>query len=322
MSIGTSGSANSGAMAASSVVDICVPSTVIFEHNFPKAWYYPSAGGADIERKLGRDVDAASIVHEFSKSSVLGSAKHAVPMDTASGDVVATYYSTVDIDGKSATRVEFLDAAGLNDLIMRRTRRPDGFLQKWVSCPGKRNTVVQALWSPHLCIVSKRQNRLPIRDTRQPLFDRCVTYEGHTHQSDEVFVAPHIRWQVQNICGQVVTFLAKTYRIAVKRMVLHFKVDCNSTTWLLYCGSMRFGEHTQLNLAPLYVRHALHEEAEEEVAAQQIVRTLRDGAYESPRRRRSGANVGANSPAVLGSAAASSSDWVARALLQTKPQPP
>ena len=321
--------------------DICVPSTVIFEHNFPKAWYYPGASG-DIERKLGRDVDGPSIVRDF--ASVATSSSDGAPGGKP-GDVVGTYYSVVtDSNGDPATRVEFLDYDGLTDLVMRRTRRPDGFLQRWVSSPGKRNTVVQAIWSQHMCIVTKRQSRLALRDTRHSLFERCVTFEGSAHQAEEVFVAPHVKWQVRLICQQLVAYLHQCHRVAVKRMIAHFKVDCNSVTWFLYCSSLRISsDHTILNLAPLYVRHAFNEVAEEQADADRLKRMLRNDAYEvrSPERHRppsatstqrgrqevnsptspEGKGVSRRKPA-WGGKQATTSDLLIEALLASVPRPP
>lgn len=259
---------------ASATAELCVPSTVVLEHNFPKAWYYNAAGDPhELERKLGRDVDTHLILKDFSESAKSS-------FDEPRGEILATYYSTVDVDGESCTRVEFLDYDGLQEFLLRRTRRPDGVLQKWVSCSGKYNTVVQAVWSPHLCIVTKRQSRVAIRDKRFPLYDRAVTYEGPTHYSNEVFVAPHVKWQVKAICQELVNHLYATQRMAVQRMLLHFKVDHDSNVWLLYCSSMRIADRTQLNLAPRYVRRAGNEEAEERAASNRLAKLLRDEAYE------------------------------------------
>lgn len=285
---------NAAAQSASTLSsNLYVPSTVILEHNFPKAWYYSRSGGAhgsghigdedvfdeaptgDLERKLGRDVDTQLILKDFSDHG-----RYSIE-DPIGGDVVAAYYSTVDVDGEPVTRVEFLDFLGVTELLLRRSRRPDGFLQKWVAPCGKYNTVIQAVWSPHLCRVSKRASRLALKDKRYPLFDRCCTYEGPTHYSNEVFVAPHVQHQVKGICKELVEHLLHTQKMAVQRMVLHFKVDHNSHIWLLYCSSMRVTSNSQLNLAPTYVRRGPNEEADEQLAAAQLAKILRHDAYEN-----------------------------------------
>jgi len=253
------------------VADLCVPSTVVLEHNFPKAWYYNVEGDAhDLERKLGRDVDTHLILKDFRDSAVA----------SAPGDIVAAYYATVDADRDPGTRVEFLDDEQLQEFLLRRTRRPDGFLQKWVNCSSKYNTVIQAVWSPHMCVVRKRQNRFAMRDKRQSMFDRAVTYEGPTHLSDEVFVAPHVQHQIEEICNSLVHCLFVTQRVAIQRVVLHFKVDSASNIWLLYCSSLRVANRTQLNLAPRYVRHTLDETSLAEAANRRLTASLRDEAYE------------------------------------------
>jgi hypothetical protein len=258
------------ASTPSTLTDLCIPSTVVLEHNFPKAWYYNADGDAhDLERKLGRDVDTHLILRDFCDQ---GGAK--------SDGVVACYYSNVESGGVSSTRVEFFDVDGLHEFLLRRTRRPDGFLQKWVPCSSKFNTVIQAIWSPHLCIVRKRQNRSAMRDKRESLFERCVTYEGATHLSEEAFVAPHIQHHVEAICKTLVDTLYASQKLAVHRMVLHFKVDSESSVWLLYCSSMRIGDRTHINLAPNYVRHADDEVSQQQQAARTLTVKLRDEGYE------------------------------------------
>jgi hypothetical protein len=271
---------SSGA-APKPIADLCIPSTVVLEHNFPKAWYYNAEGDAhELERKLGRDVDTHLIVKDFCD----------VQSGTADRDVVASYYATVDVDGQTSTRVEFLDEAGLQEFLLRRTRRPDGFLQKWVPCSSKFNTVIQAVWSPHLCIVRKRQNRTAMRDKRSSLFERAVTYEGPTHLSQEAFVAPHVKFQVEQTCKALVTMLHTSQSLAVQRMVLNFKVDGNSCLWLLHCCSMRIADRTQLNLAPRYVRHSSDEASEVQLQADALRQKLTNEALES-RSPRGGASA-------------------------------
>lgn len=251
------------------IADLCIPSTVVLEHNFPKAWYYNAEGDIhDVERKLGRDVDTHLIQRQFSEK------------ESNDCDIVATYYASIDINGAPATRVEFLDSEALHDFLLRRTRRPDGFVQRWVQCSSPHNTVILAVWSPHLCVIRKRQNNHPMRDHRVSMFDRGVTYEGPTRLSNDVFVAPHVTHQVEAVCQALVKMLHTQHRICVQRIVLHFKVDSGSNLWLLFCSSMRVAEKSQVNLAPTYVRYG----SDDTLAANQhdyeLTQRLRDDAYE------------------------------------------
>ena len=112
---------------------------------------------------------------------------------------------------------------------------------------GKKNSVLQAVWSPHLCMVTKRQNLFSALYTMKTMHERAVTFEGSPFFSEEVYVAPHIHWQVQSICNDIVTNIQSNHRIALHRMVLYFKMDRNSKLWLLWASSIRVQNRTPIN---------------------------------------------------------------------------
>lgn len=341
--------------------EFLIPSTVMFEHNYPKAWYYPtqlhtggkagSGGSWDLERKLGKDIDSASILKQFCPRSAaaleqLRAQDVDVPGDSGVGsggaltggsslvdatlarceelDHVAAYFSTAKSSYQASsntgqqsasatdaghddapshrTVVEYMNEPQLRDFLLRRTQREDGFLQRWVWPNGKHNNVIQAVWTSHMCLVSRRRNKHAVRDTRESMYDRAVTYEGPPHLSEDSYVAPHIRYEIERFCMDLVKYMYHEHRIPMRRMVLHFKVDWNSQIWFLWASSVRVQDKSQINLTIAYVaRHVLEEETRAAHAANQQ-QTAKDSGKTSPvtsPRSASGAKPLGSAPAAV-----------------------
>ena len=51
----------------SSGLNVKIPPTVVYEHNFPKGWYYWCDRKMEIERKVGKEIDTKAINKDFSK---------------------------------------------------------------------------------------------------------------------------------------------------------------------------------------------------------------------------------------------------------------
>eukprot|EP00760_Papus_ankaliazontas_P022890 PhM_4_TR19064/c0_g1_i1/m.54619 len=192
-------------------------------------------GIADIDRRQGKDLDPQ---------------KEFVEMVTDArfepNHVIATYHYIKD----EREHVEHLDVRGLCEFFFRRVERPDGFVQRWVASVGKYTNVIQAVWSPNVCMVTKRSNIHRSNDTRVAMYDRCVTYDGPVHMSDEVAVAAHIKFQVRDLCKSIVEHVSIVEELKVQRLIAYFKVDEGGNLWLLYCGSLRCSTARPLNLNP------------------------------------------------------------------------
>ena len=182
------------ANALSSGLNIKIPATVVYEHNFPKGWYSWSDKKEELERKVGKEIDTKAISREFSKKP-----KNDMWRDL---DVVASYMSKVEDPetGEEHSVVEYFDENELYDFLTKRARRDAGILQKFVTPNGKCNLTIQAVWSPHVTLDEKRQNVHALTDKRFSIFERVVTYEGPTHYSRQAFVAPHIEDQIKKLC--------------------------------------------------------------------------------------------------------------------------
>uniref|UniRef100_A0A7S1HZ55 Uncharacterized protein n=2 Tax=Eutreptiella gymnastica TaxID=73025 RepID=A0A7S1HZ55_9EUGL len=213
-----------------SPVDVKIPSTVIYEHDFPKAWYYYSKSKEETERRVGKEIDTASIVAEFTKK-----ASGAAARDT---DIVA--YWLTQSGGRGSVAAEFFDKEGLKDFLTKRKKRGHGILQKFVAPSGTNNATIQAIWTPYVVLVEKRQNTLSLDDTRQDMASRCVTYEGPVHISRPSFVAPHIEWKVREVCRQLTAHMGNLEQgISLSQMTLYFRVSKDGDLWLLWCSELQ-----------------------------------------------------------------------------------
>eukprot|EP00993_Chasmostoma_nieuportense_P007484 NODE_832_length_1823_cov_24.419811_g778_i0.p1 GENE.NODE_832_length_1823_cov_24.419811_g778_i0~~NODE_832_length_1823_cov_24.419811_g778_i0.p1 ORF type:complete len:557 (+),score=135.79 NODE_832_length_1823_cov_24.419811_g778_i0:59-1729(+) len=227
-------------------LDIRIPTTIVYENNFPKGCYFWTKGRHEpnrLERKVGKEVHDVKFIYSQFCAAAKGQEL----------DIVASYLSSAeDAHGKNHTVVEYFNREELHEFLTKRSRRDQGILQKFVHPLGTHNVTIQAVWSPHIMLVEKRENRFALRDRRYPLFQRAVTYDGPQHYSQEAFVAPHIESEIKSICNRFTDHFYQTEHVAIHRMVLYFKVDPNSELWLLWASSIRIIGKERLDLTPRF----------------------------------------------------------------------
>ena len=142
------------------------------------------------------------------------------------------------------TVVRYFDKAGLRDFLFKEEKSNDGCLQKFVRPKGLFNSMIQAAWSPQMCLLERRVNLCPLLSGRASLQERCCTYEGSEHLSQ---IAPVrgtlLADRVQHLCQELVSHIAATSYLKQKitRMLLNFKTDVEDNVWFLWCASVRVG---------------------------------------------------------------------------------
>lgn len=122
--------------------------------------------------------------------------------------------------------------------------------------------VIQAIWTPRICMVERRVNIHKLNDRRTPVTDKVLTFEGSWKNTQEgesveqalesariashhflhfvVLCSPVVTERVQSVCDSVVRHIADVRHKHVSRMVLKFKIDARDTLWLMECTCMRF----------------------------------------------------------------------------------
>eukprot|EP01006_Ploeotia_vitrea_P015806 TRINITY_DN46148_c0_g1_i1.p1 TRINITY_DN46148_c0_g1~~TRINITY_DN46148_c0_g1_i1.p1 ORF type:complete len:610 (-),score=67.34 TRINITY_DN46148_c0_g1_i1:1194-2990(-) len=222
------------------------PDTIVYDHNFPRGWYTYDQKNKELKKKQGKELDTASICTAFSRVS------------DPNVDIVASYlYSYESEVGEPVTSVEFFTKDDLGDFLNNRKTKKEGILQKFLIPKGLNSSLIQAVWSPRVCIVQRKTNRHAINDKSYSPYERAVTYEGPSHYTDDGICAPKTTAQIKSICTNICVHFQNTEHKNITRMVLYFKVDKNDQVWLLWCGSIRISDRQHqsqmpLNLSPIF----------------------------------------------------------------------
>lgn len=163
----------------------------------------------------------------------------------------------------------------MENFLQRRSKREhgNGILQKFVIPKGSSNSLLQVVWSPHVCLVRRRTNNNRLLDFKHSMYERAVTYEGPSHYSSEVFVAPSLERHVKAACKNIVDHFQRLH-IRVQRMVLFFKTDTANNVWFIYASSVRIADrHRQservsspLNLNPSFAAKELNEQMSTDIS--------------------------------------------------------
>lgn len=217
--------------------NIRLPDTVVYEHNFPRAWYTYDGEAKEINKHPGKMLDAQTIFQHFSKT-------------TEGCDVVAQFLTTCTQDNSSGAQEDgllsyavFFTADTLREFLFSHDRKPDGILQKFVVPKGnttmRKNAQLQVMWSPLVAVVYKRINKHHLGDTNIPVHIRSATFEGDYHLSEMSLVADESKGRLESLCREVVDHVYFTDRKLITRMVLTFKVDDANRPWLMWCSSLR-----------------------------------------------------------------------------------
>eukprot|EP00927_Polykrikos_kofoidii_P032358 TRINITY_DN27599_c0_g1_i1.p1 TRINITY_DN27599_c0_g1~~TRINITY_DN27599_c0_g1_i1.p1 ORF type:complete len:963 (-),score=181.19 TRINITY_DN27599_c0_g1_i1:208-3024(-) len=222
-----------------------IPDTVIFKYNAPSLWYFTSVDGT-IKRKGKAKVNREHIEKEFNRRAS-SSGILAYYVSTEADETVGETEDTNDDEGPSEqvskTTIEYLDREGLHEFLSGRARtRTDGILQKFVEPSGDRNNMVRALWSPKVCLLERRVNRLRLSDTRYDVYERAVTFEGPDVHSEVTPVRGNaLMNKVQQVADSIVEHVAAVThdRVRLSRIALNFKVDDRDRLWLLFASSVR-----------------------------------------------------------------------------------
>nr|CCC90890.1 conserved hypothetical protein [Trypanosoma congolense IL3000] len=215
-----------------------LPDTVVYEHNFPRAWYTYDAEAREINKHPGKMLDAQSIYQHFSRS-------------TSGSEIVAQFLTTCPMDepeslttnGDPISYSEIFTAETLREFLFNKSRKPDGILQKFVVPKGettvRRNAELQVSWSPLITVVYKRTNKHRLDDHRVPVHMRAATFDGDSHLSEFTLVADDTKNRLDLLCREVVDHVYFTDRKLITRMVLHFRIDDDNRAWLLWSSSLR-----------------------------------------------------------------------------------
>eukprot|EP00906_Rhabdomonas_costata_P016542 RCo023729 len=218
-----------------------IPDTVIWENNIPKAWYHADAKEGIVKKK----VESKQIFELFTRD-VKGKDEDTVTIVACCYTRVAPATAAAADSGETFSpdpfTCEYFDYRGLNDfLFMTKKNKGNCVLQQFVVPQNEDfNDVVQAIWSPGVVMVNRRQTLASLKDPKVSLSRRAVTFEGPPHLSRTVFCTTRLIATVRACSEEVVSHFHDTdSKNVITRMVLHFKVDQRCRLVLLHCPSVR-----------------------------------------------------------------------------------
>jgi len=215
-----------------------IPDTVVYEHNFPRAWYTYEGKNrvGEITKRSGKFLDVHHIFKHFSKQA---------PYRGNRGkfcDIVAQYsYSRTGDDGIVEMNVEFFTKDTLYQFLHNRRHRPDGVLQKFLIPKGTQNSMIQAVYANRVNRVYKRSAVYRLDDRTKSPYERAVTFDGPSHLSEDTVVSEKVQAEVTEICENFVAHFLATEHKPITRMSLFFKMDEFGDLWIMSCSSLRIG---------------------------------------------------------------------------------
>ena len=210
-----------------SISDVIIPDTIVWENNIPKGWFYYDAKEMQVSRKK---VETKQVQQAFLRDAMF------------ENDIVATCYSIPSNNETEAVEFQFITAAQLPIFLFESKRgKGTSILQRYVFSLGvNKNDMMQVVWSPVVTQVSRRQCVNDLFDERLSPDERCGTFEGPTHQSCDIQCTERLQQCVRNLCRVIVDhFHATDTKHVLSRIVMYLKIAHNSKLILLFASSAR-----------------------------------------------------------------------------------
>ena len=173
-----------------------------------------------------------------------------------------------DDDTTTTCDIEYFDREGLKAFLAHGRKNQTGILQRFMQPTGggTHNALIQAIWTPNLCLMERRRTKQSLHDTRFGLYERTVTFEGpDVHSASKPIRGTVLGNRIKHLCNEMVRHVSEvtgadsrkrsrggsrsrnsaTQALAapaagqLSRMVVYFKVDVNDDIWVLFTSSLR-----------------------------------------------------------------------------------
>ncbi|OMJ80350.1 hypothetical protein SteCoe_15939 [Stentor coeruleus] len=201
-----------------------IPDTIIYKYQQPRSWYFTSLDGS-IKKRAKDKLKIQHIEKSFLKN-------------VSRSGIVAWY---LYIEAKTRI-VEFLNTDDFKHFLHYRKKAEEGILQKFIDPKGEKNTLIQMIWTPQVCLFELRENLKDLYDVRYDIYERAVTFEGEEfHSTSRQICSKELKSYMQTIINKLVEHINRVSlgRMPINRMVLHFKQSKNDTLWLIRSCSIR-----------------------------------------------------------------------------------
>lgn len=226
-----------------STVAVPIADTIVFEHNCPRSWFFFDTEIGEIRRHVGRDLQAVSLFEALTS--------HPPQRGGRLLDVVATYTYVFEdpTTEDNVVSILYLDRRGLENFLTHpHPVKRQGMLQQFVVPLDSNECVLQAVWSPSVCILRRRTSLKPLFHTLTPVAERLVTFDGPESYSLEGVCSPDTVDTLNAACASIAEHLLRTQHMKVAAMTLYFKMTAKCVPCLLWCGNMQFQGLNPANL--------------------------------------------------------------------------
>eukprot|EP00759_Apiculatamorpha_spiralis_P030822 PhF_6_TR32403/c0_g1_i1/m.48074 len=203
-----------------------IPDTVVWENNIPKGWFTFDTNENQIVRRKMETTHVYQVMTHGTKDE---------------NEVVAFVCGKNNAKDESLF-FEYLTKQSLHVLLFE-SKRAKGtvVLQKFMKpYNGQHVDTLQAVWSPQVVFVNRRQNVNSFKDTTLSGLHRCATFEGPQHLSRQVCVSNQLEKRVKDVCNDLTKhFHATDPKYSITRMVLYFVLSENSRLYMMYTPCVR-----------------------------------------------------------------------------------
>eukprot|EP00163_Fabomonas_tropica_P004094 TRINITY_DN13627_c0_g1_i1.p1 TRINITY_DN13627_c0_g1~~TRINITY_DN13627_c0_g1_i1.p1 ORF type:complete len:788 (+),score=186.29 TRINITY_DN13627_c0_g1_i1:361-2724(+) len=211
------------------IPSVRIPDTVIIgEGGRITNWYFTSVDGR-IKRKNRVNLLVDNVYKAFTKK------KNA-------RDVVAQYtHNSFNEKMYPTSTIDYFNSEELYNFLHKKDKG-EGVLQKFIPPKGSSNCVLKATWTPRLFMLEQRVNVNRMNDYKIDNLEKCVTYEGsEAHSTANARVSATTNANLQAQCNIIAKHLYrnKDTCLALKLLVLMFKVDKDNRLYLLWCPQMK-----------------------------------------------------------------------------------
>lgn len=201
-----------------------LPDSVIYKYQQPRAWYFTTKEGY-IKRKRKESLNAKSIEQEFLKHP-------------SKSNIVAYFI----FKSENKRQIEYFTPSDLSHFLHHQRKILNGVLQKFVDPLGLKNSSIQMIWTPHLCLFEKRENLNNLLDPHLDIYEKVATFEGEDSQCTiKPFNGTEIRKFMHELGEALADHIAfvTAEKMRPSRMVLVFKQDFMGQLCLLFATSVR-----------------------------------------------------------------------------------
>ena len=201
-----------------------IPDTLVYKFGRLDAWFFVSKSG-QLKQKKNQTVVSQNVFDKV-RAAFCDGLRHA-------NDIAAVWAGGAP---GSPARILHITRDNLLPFLLEMPDKGHGVLQRWITPTTEHNTLVRAMWTPHVFELECRQNSLSMHDHRHPLAERLATFEGdRPHVSTYTPSSGRIN---QHVLDQSAAYATEAARALDERCAQFFAAR-NSFAAQFFCRAIR-----------------------------------------------------------------------------------